>query len=308
MKNILITGAAGFIGSSLAERLSQNKEYSLVLVDNFLTGKEQFIVKKDNTQFIKADVNQYEDIAPLMSANRFDYVFHYAAVVGVQRTLQNPVMVLHDIEGLKNILSLAKNTGVKRVFFSSSSEVYGEPVEIPQNENTTPLNARLPYAIVKNLGEAFLRSYQQEYGLNYTIFRFFNTYGQRQSPDFVMSKFIQKAKKNEDITVYGDGSQTRTFCYVEDNLDATVRTLEENLFVNDVVNIGSDIEISILDLAKLIIQITGSASKIVHLPPLKEGDMSRRKPDVTNMKKLLQHDFTPIEEGIRKVIEAQNVQ
>ncbi|WKZ30528.1 MAG: NAD-dependent epimerase/dehydratase family protein [Candidatus Dojkabacteria bacterium] len=308
MKNILITGAAGFIGSSLAERLSQNKEYSLVLVDNFLTGKEQFIVKKDNTQFIKADVNQYEDIAPLMSANRFDYVFHYAAVVGVQRTLQNPVMVLHDIEGLKNILSLAKNTGVERVFFSSSSEVYGEPVEIPQNESTTPLNARLPYAIVKNLGEAFLRSYQQEYGLNYTIFRFFNTYGARQSPDFVMSKFIQKAKKNEDITVYGDGSQTRTFCYVEDNLDATVRTLEENLFVNDVVNIGSDIEISILDLAKLIIEITGSESKIVHLPPLKEGDMSRRKPDVTNMKKLLQHDFTPIEEGIRKVIEAQNAQ
>lgn len=305
MKQILITGAAGFIGSSLAERLSQNSDYSLTLVDNFLTGKEEFIVKKENTRFIKADVNEYNDIAPLISSQRFDYIFHYAAVVGVQRTLNNPVMVLHDIEGLKNVLSLAKNTGVSRVFFSSSSEVYGEPVEIPQNESTTPLNARLPYAIVKNLGEAFLRSYHQEYGLEYTIFRFFNTYGERQSADFVMSKFIQKAKRNEDIPVYGDGSQTRTFCYIKDHLDATVRTMEESLFVNDVVNIGSDIEISILELANLIISLTGSQSKVIHLPPLKEGDMSRRKPDVTNMKKLLVRDFTPIEEGIRKVVEYQ---
>ena len=112
-----------------------------------------------------------------MTSGGFDYVFHYAAVVGVHRTLQNPLAVLRDIDGIRNILELSKNTGVKRVFYSSSSEVYGEPVEIPQNESTTPLNSRLPYAIVKNLGEAYFKSYQQEFGLDYTIFRFFNKIG-----------------------------------------------------------------------------------------------------------------------------------
>ena len=101
-------------------------------------------------------------------------------------------MVLEDIQGIKNVLDLCKSTGVKRVFYSSSSEVYGEPVELPQHEHTTPLNSRLPYAIVKNVGEAFCRSYQQEFGLEYTIFRFFNTYGPKQSTDFVMSKFLKK--------------------------------------------------------------------------------------------------------------------
>src|SRR5437588_12842334 len=122
-------------------------------------------------------------------------------------------MVLDDIKGIQNVLHLAKNTGVKRVFFSSSSEVYGEPVEFPQNEFTTPLNSRLPYAVVKNVGEAFLRSYKQEFDLDYTIFRFFNTYGPKQSSDFVMTKFIKAALANDRITIYGDGSQTRTFCY-----------------------------------------------------------------------------------------------
>lgn len=113
----------------------------------------------------------------------------------MKRTTDNPVSVLHDIDGIRNVLDLCKNTGVKRVFFSSSSEVYGEPVEFPQNEHTTPLNSKLPYAIVKNIGEAFLRSYHKEYGLDYTVFRFFNTYGPKQSKDFVVSKFIRAALK-----------------------------------------------------------------------------------------------------------------
>jgi UDP-glucose 4-epimerase len=112
----------------------------------------------------------------------FDYVFHYAAVVGVKRTLENPVLVLEDLQGIRNVLTLCKNTGVKRVFYASSSEVYGEPVHLPQHEHNTPLNSRLPYAVVKNAGESFCRSYFQEYGLEYTIFRFFNTYGPKQSP------------------------------------------------------------------------------------------------------------------------------
>ncbi len=219
---ILITGGAGFIPSSLADRLLENDQYEILLVDNMLTGRSENIPKHPRCRFIKCDVNNYNDIAPVFLAFRFDYVFHYAAVVGVKRTLDNPVMVLHDLQGMKNVLDLCKNTAVKRVFFSSSSEVYGEPVHLPQHEQTTPLNSRLPYAVVKNAGEAFCRSYHQEFGLEFTIFRFFNTYGPKQSPDFVISKFIDAALNNKDITIYGDGMQTRTFCYIDDNVSACI--------------------------------------------------------------------------------------
>jgi UDP-glucose 4-epimerase len=224
-------------------------------------------------------------------------------LVGVLRTLDNPVKVLNDITGIKNILTLCKNTGVKRVYYSSSSEVYGEPVEFPQNEHTTPLNSRLPYAIVKNVGEAFLKSYKQEYDLDYTIFRFFNTYGPKQSKDFVVSKFIFAALKNKKITIYGEGSQTRTFCYIDDNIEATTNAFYNNLFVNDVVNVGGADEVPILELAKLIIKLTGSESKIVHLPALEDGDMTRRMPDTTKMKQLLNNKkLVALEDGLKKVI------
>lgn len=305
MRKILVTGAAGFIPSSLVDRLIENKDTFVVGLDNFLTGTLQNLPKQyhDNYTFIKADVNRHDDISAIMLAYKFDYVFHYAAVVGVKRTLENPIMVLDDISGFQNILHLAKNTGVKRVFFSSSSEVYGEPVEIPQNEFSTPLNSKLPYAIVKNVGEAFLKSYYLEHGLNYTTFRFFNTYGPKQSADFVMAKYLKAALANEDITVYGDGKQTRTFCYIDDNIEATINCLNENLFLNDVVNFGSSIEIEIKELAEVVIKITGSSSRIVHLPPLVEGDMRRRCPDNSRMLQVLKRELTPLEVGIRKTLD-----
>lgn len=299
MKSILITGGAGNIGSSLAERLADNPEYKIVIVDNLLTGNLNKLPKnRENVKFIKADVNDFRDISSIMLSFNFDFVFHYAAVVGVARTLENPKMVLDDVEGIKNILNLSKNSNVKKVFYSSSSEVYGEPVELPQFEDTTPLNSRLPYAIVKNIGEAFLKSYQQEFGLDYTIFRFFNTYGPNQSTDFVIAKFINCAINNKDITVYGDGSQTRTFCYIDDNLDTAERILKDNLFNNEVLNVGSDFEISMLDLAKKIISLLNSKSKIIFQPPLQEGDMTRRKPDIAKMMKVLNRDLVSLDSGI----------
>jgi UDP-glucose 4-epimerase len=306
MKKILITGGAGFIASCLAERLIKNPEHYVVMVDNLLTGSA--LKLPDNTyknwRFIKGDVNNYETLSSIMLSHAFDYVFHYAAVVGVQRTLANPVMVLDDITGIRNVLELSKNTGVQRTYFSSSSEVYGEPVEFPQNEQTTPLNSRLPYAIVKNVGESYFKSYQQEFGLDYTIYRFFNTYGPKQSSDFVISKFIRAALAHDDITIYGNGSQTRTFCFIDDHLDATVRAFMENLYVNDVVNIGSDVEIPILEVAKLVIDLTKSRSKLVHLPALKEGDMTRRQPDIAKMKQLLSRDPMPLREGIERILKS----
>lgn len=304
---ILITGGAGFIPSCLADELVKDPNYTVVAVDNFLTGDQQKITKSefDNFHFIEADCNDFSKMEEIFNAHSFDYVFHYAAVVGVKRTTDFPLSVLEDVEGLKNIFRLSAEGNVKRIFFSSSSEVYGEPVEMPQSEKTTPLNSKLPYAIVKNIGEAYCRSYFHEYGLKYTIFRFFNTFGPKQSPDFVMSKFIKQALNNQDITIYGDGSQTRTFCYVDDNIEATVKTLKENKFVNDVINIGNDKETSILELVRIIIQITESKSKIVFLPPLKEGDMTRRQPNADNVRGLLNREFLPLEEGIKKVIKSE---
>lgn len=305
MNKILVTGGAGFIGSALAEKLISNPDNYVVIVDNLSTGNIGKLpnLPKTNWRFIKCDVNDYTEIAPVMTTYQFDYVFHFAAVVGVLRTQQYPVSVLRDIDGIKNVLSLSKNTTVKRVFFSSSSEIYGDPVEMPQNVYTTPLNSRLPYAVVKNIGEAFLRSYKQEYDLDYTIFRFFNTYGPKQSRDFVISKFMLAALNNRDITIYGDGLQTRTFCYIDDNIDTCLTAFYENKVVNGVINIGGNREVTIKELAEIIIRETGSKSKIVHVDPLKEGDMRRRQPDNSDMKSLLNRPLIKVDEGIRKIIE-----
>lgn len=303
---ILVTGGAGFVGSSLAEALASNPNYEVVAVDDLTTGHLYNLPLESysNLKFIKADCNNFRDISSIFHSNNFDYVFHYAATVGVKRTLDNPTKVLHDIEGIRNILDLSKNTGVIRVFYSSSSEVYGEPVEFPQNEHTTPLNSRLPYAIVKNLGEAFTKSYFQEFSLPFTLFRFFNTYGPRQSDDFVVARFMRAALKGQDLTIYGDGSQTRTFCYIDDNIEATIKAFEEGHFINDVINIGSSYEYSILELAQTIIQVCNSSSKIVHLPALKEGDMTRRLPNTDNMIKLLGREPMVLKVGLEKVRQA----
>lgn len=302
MSRILVTGGAGFIGSSLVEKLAEDQHNFVVVIDDLSTGSIHKIPKASNVKFIKCNVNDWRDLSGVMYSQSFDYVFHYAAVVGVQRTLDNPVNVLHDLAGIRNLLTFAKNSSVKRVYFASSSEVYGESMQFPQHEEKTPLNSRLPYAIVKNASEAYLKAFHTEYGLEYTIFRFFNTYGPKQSKDFVVSRFIARALKNHPIEVYGDGKQMRTFCYIDDNIDATTHAFKKNLFVNDVVNIGGADEITVLELAKKIIKITKSKSKIVHLPPLPEGDMTRRRPDLARMKKLLPRKPITLEDGLGKIL------
>ena len=134
--------------------------------------------------------------------------------------------------------------------------------------------------------------------MNYTIFRFFNTYGPNQSEDFVIAKFLKLALKNKDITIYGDGLQTRTFCYVEDNVNTCIKIFEDNIMLNDVINVGGAVEFTIKEVAQLIIKKTNSKSKIIHLPALKEGDMTRRLPDNSKMIQILQKDLIPLDQGI----------
>jgi len=301
---ILLTGGAGNIGSALAEAFLQDPDNFVVIVDDLSTGFKEKLPPAENSnwKFIKADVNNLSDLTSIMNTYNFDYVFHFAAVVGVLRTQENPISVLNDIEGIRNILNLSKNSTVKHVYFASSSEVYGEPVELPQNEYKTPLNSRVPYAVVKNVGECFFRSYNQEFGLPYTIFRFFNTYGPNQSTDFVVSRFIEAALKNRDIIIYGDGIQTRTFTYVDDTVKVCNEIFKKNLLVNDVINIGSNELLAIKDLAELIIRLTASSSKLNHVPPLKEGDMTRRQPDNSKMRAILNKELITIEEGVKLMI------
>ena len=301
MSKILVTGGAGFIPSHLVEALLDD-DHEVTSIDNFITGKKENISKNQNHKFIEANVNNFDEVEPILRNGNFDYIFHYAALVGVDRTINNPIEVLNDLHGFENIFFLAKDTNVKKIFFSSSSEVYGEPVELPQREYLTPLNSRLPYAVIKNVGECFCKSYKQEHDLDFTIFRFFNTYGKRQSEDFVVSKFLALAKENKDITVYGTGLQTRTFCYIDDHIEATIRAFRDNIYNNEIVNIGNNEETTILQLAETIIKIFDSKSKIIHLDPLEEGDMTRRQPDVQRMKYLLNRNFTSLEKGIKKII------
>ncbi len=304
MPDILVTGGAGSIGSALVARLASDPSNQITIADNLLTGSTQKVPSgRDNVRFVKCDVNDYNDISPLFFTYRFDYVFHYAAVVGVERTLANPIAVLRDLRGIENILGLAKNVGVRRIYYASSSEVYGEPVEFPQNEDTTPLNSRLPYAVVKNAGEAFLRTYEREFGLEFVIFRFFNTYGPNQSNDFVLPRFVHRALAGKSLKVYGDGSQSRTFCHVDDNVDACVAAHLGSAHANDTINVGSDVKISIRDLAELVIDVCGSRSTIEHLPPLTEGDMPARHPDVSKMRALLGRPAIALDEGIRRLAE-----
>ena len=310
MKKILVTGGAGNIGSSLAKSLLKTERYHVSIVDNLSTGSKANLPQTNESywEFINCDVNTLDQLKKVFKKNSFHYIFHYAALVGVERTQKNPLKVLEDIEGIKNILNLAVEFNAERIFYSSSSEVYGEPVEIPQNEITTPLNSKLPYAIVKSVGESFMRTFHEHHQLDFTIMRFFNTYGPRQKNDFVISKFIELALQNKDITIYGDGSQTRSFLHVDDNVEFTIHILEKKKLLNEVVNVGSDIEITIIDLANLIIKILKSQSNIIFLPPLKEGDMTRRKPDTSKMIEIYGKEIISLEEGIQAAASASHSQ
>ena len=164
------------------------------------------------------------------------------------------------------------------------------------------MNSRLPYSVVKNVSENYVKIFQEEFNLNYTIFRFFNTFGPNQSEDFVIPKFVKLALKNLSIPIYGNGLQTRTFLYIDDNIDTIVNCFEKNLYINDILNIGSNTEYKIIDLAKKIIKLTNSSSKLKYLPALHRGDMRRRQPDNSKMKKALGKNFFNLNLALKKYI------
>ncbi len=298
MEQILVTGGLGFVGYHLVHRLVQRTDVNVSIVDDLSYGFLENLPPKEytNWEYYQLNVNRYEDLADLMLKKSFDIVYHLAATVGVEQTMNNPIAVMDDLKGIEHILKISSQTDVKKVLFSSSSEVYGNSACFPQNEDLSPLNAKNPYAVVKSAGEVFHRIYAQQSQLNYTIFRLFNLYGPRQRRDFVISKFLHAALRNEDITIYGNGNQSRTFCWIDDAIEVMVNAMNAPEVHNTVMNVGSQEEISINNLAKCIANKVTSTSRLIHTTSSVDYNrISKRLPDIHRMKSLLKRDLTPFE-------------
>ena len=287
MKKVLITGAAGFLGSNLCDRFI-SEGFFVIGMDNYITGcKENLFHLKDSDRFkfIEADVSEYIDID-----DPIDYILHFASPASPIDYLKIPIQTLKvGSLGTHNLLGLAKAKGA-RILVASTSEVYGDPLVHPQTEeywgNVNPVGPRGVYDEAKRFQEAITMAYHNYHGLETRIVRIFNTYGARMrlNDGRALPAFISQALRNEDITVFGDGSQTRSFCYVDDLIDGIYRLLMSDYHLP--VNIGNPDEISIIDFAKEIISLTNSHSKIAY-KDLPVNDPTQRKPDITKAKKIL---------------------
>ena len=307
-KTYLVTGGAGFIGSHLCERLIKSGN-NVVCFDNLSSGVLKNISSLKagpNFVFIKGDANNIKEIEPVFKKYKFDGVFHYAATVGVKRTLENPLMVLDDVDGIKNIIELSLKNRKPKIVFSSSSEVYGEPKELPEKEDGS-INPKLPYAAVKLIGEKFLEAYWQKYGLKTCALRFFNVYGPRQESSdygFVVGIFIRQVLSGKNPLVFGDGSQTRDFVYIDDNISASIKAMESEKSNGQIINIGTGRPLTIYDLANMVISCSGKKGKLKpKLVRTNRVDVRHRFPEVGKMIKLLDfHPVVSLEEGLKKTI------
>ena len=302
-KRVVITGAAGFIGSHLAETLL-DRGFSVVGIDNLLTGDPSNIahLAGRDFQFIKHDVTNY-----IYIDGPVDFVLHWASPASPIDYLELPIPTLKvGALGTHKALGLAKAKGARFVL-ASTSEVYGDPLEHPQKEtywgNVNPVGPRGVYDEAKRFAEAMTMAYHRYHGLDTKIVRIFNTYGPRMrlNDGRAVPAFMSQVLHNEDVTVFGDGSQTRSFTYITDLVDGIIKLMLSP--ENDPVNIGNPVEMTIKEIAETIIRMTGSASKIVY-KPLPTDDPKQRRPDITRARTLLGWEpKVQLEEGLIKTIE-----
>jgi UDP-glucuronate decarboxylase len=300
---ILVTGGAGFLGSHLCERLL-NEGHEVLCLDNFFTGRKTNIagfLKNPAFELVRHDI-----VLPILL--EVDKIYHLACPASPIHYQYNPVKTIKtSILGTLNMLGIAKRTKA-RLLLASTSEVYGDPAVHPQKEdywgNVNPIGIRSCYDEGKRAAETLMMDYHRQSRVDIRIVRIFNTYGPRMLPDDgrVVSNFIVQALKGQEITVYGDGSQTRSFCYADDLVEGLVRMMECENFTGP-VNLGNPDEYTILDFAKKIVAMTGSKSKIVH-KPLPSDDPTQRQPDITLASEKL--DWKPkvsVDEGLKRTID-----
>jgi len=302
--NILITGGLGFIGSHLSEKLLINGENKLFLLDNLLTGSIKNIehLDKDKVVFIEHDVQDHIEID-----DKIDYVLHFASAASPVAYTEHPVNTLKAGSiGTINTLGLAKKHNAE-YFLASTSEVYGDPLVTPQTEeywgNVNPNGERSMYDEAKRFAEAATATYARTYDIKTKIVRIFNTYGPRMqlNDGRVVTNLIVQALNNDDITIYGDGSQTRSFSYVEDTVAGILALMESDKY--DVFNIGNPNEMSIKELSSVILRLTDSKSKLIY-KDLPNDDPKQRKPDITKAKENLNWEpKVNLEEGLTLTID-----
>jgi dTDP-glucose 4,6-dehydratase len=299
----VVTGAAGFIGSHLSEALLK-RGHSVIGVDNLITGDLANIahLRDQDFQFIRHDVTQYIDIdGPV------DCVLHWASPASPIDYLLLPIQTLKvGALGTHNALGLAKAKNARFVI-ASTSEVYGDPLEHPQREtywgNVNPIGPRGVYDEAKRFAEAITLAYHRAHGVDTKIVRIFNTYGPRMRlhDGRAVPAFMSQALRNEDVTVFGDGTQTRSFCFVSDLVDGLLRLLASN--TNEPVNIGNPHELTIEEIAKTIIRLVGSSSRLVYRP-LPVDDPKQRQPDITRARTLLGWEpKVGLEDGLLRTVD-----
>ena len=312
----LVTGGCGFIGSYLVEKLIEEGNY-VEVIDDLSTGSLDNVssfLNNSNFSLVIDTILNYPILEELVK--KADFVFHLAAVVGVKRVLENPIdSIVINVEGTHNILKACAKFN-KRVLLTSTSEIYGKNKNVPFSEDAdivigTTTKKRWGYACAKALDEFLALGYFEKKGLPVIIVRLFNTVGPRQSDRYgmVLPRFVKQALTNSPITVFGSGNQTRCFVHVKDVVDALIKLIKKEEAYGEVLNLGSDKEITIRELAEMVKKISGSNSQIIYVNPkdlYNEGfeDMERRAPDISKVKKLI--GFTPkytLEDIIREVME-----
>jgi len=307
MKKILITGGAGFLGSHLCDELMQNGN-DIICVDNFYTGSKQNVVqllKKPNFELIRHDVT-----FPLYL--EVDEIYNLACPASPIHYQFDPVQTTKtSVHGAINMLGMAKRLNAK-IFQASTSEVYGDPTIHPQKEeywgNVNPIGPRSCYDEGKRCAETLFFDYYRQYNLNIKVARIFNTYGPRMHPEDgrVISNFIVQSLKSEDLTIYGDGSQTRSFCYVDDLVDVIIKFMATEKGFTGPMNIGNPDEFTMLELAELILELTNSKSELI-FKDLPVDDPKQRQPDISLAKeKCGWEPKTQLKEGLQKTIDYFN--
>lgn len=303
-KRVLVTGGAGFLGSHLCERLLE-KGHDVLCVDNFYTGTKGNIVHLLNNPFF--EVHRHDITFPLFV--EVDQIYNMACPASPIHYQNDPVQTTKVcVHGSINMLGLAKRLKA-RILQASTSEVYGDPTVHPQTEdyrgNVNPIGPRSCYDEGKRCAETLFFDYRRQHKLSIKVARIFNTYGPRMHPNDgrVVSNFVVQALLNKPITVFGDGSQTRSFCYVEDMVEGLIRLMESPEEVTGPINLGNPDEFTIMELAELVLELTGSRSEI-RFEPLPKDDPVRRRPDITRARQILGWSPTvPLREGLRKTID-----
>lgn len=314
MKTYLITGGAGFIGSSLSERLIKEGN-RVVAIDNFCDFynpriKENNIkelIKNSNFKLYRNDIRDRESVKKIFEENNIDIVMHLAAMAGVRPSIENPVLYQEvNCMGTQNILEEMKTHNVKNLVMASSSSVYGNCKEVPFKENMIVDFAISPYAATKKANEVMTHVYHKLFNMNVIMLRFFTVYGPKQRPDLAINKFTRLMLEDKEIPMFGDGTTSRDYTYIDDIVDGIIRScnyVENNNDVYEILNLGNSSPVSLKEMINTIGQAIGVEPKIKQLP-MQPGDVDRTFADISKAKKLIGYNpKTSFKEGIENFVE-----